>query len=239
MESGIKSSFIPHEAAVSSPSQAQARKSGMADLLSLGALVLFVASAALAVAVFLYSQFLATEGASKLDQLERAKAAFEPSLINELARLDDRMNAASAVLNSHTAPSVLFAVLQQVTLQTVSFQSFSFDAPDPQHMSIKMQGVAGSVNAIALQADLLNKSGVITNPIFSNIARGNEGVRFDLTALVNPNSLRFAQLAAAALSGASTQQQQQQTAPAGDQPQDAPAGGIPEDEEGMIDPFAP
>lgn len=235
MESGIKSSFIPHEAAVSQPSAAATQKSGISDLLSLGALVLFVASAALAVAVFLYSQFLQTESASKLDQLERAKAAFEPALINELARLDDRMNAATAVLNSHIAPSVLFAVLEKVTLQTVSFQSFSFDAPDPQHMSIKMQGTAGSVNAIALQADLLNKSGVITNPIFSNIARSTEGVRFDLTALVSPSSLKFSQLAATALSGAAQQQAQQQQQV--EQPAAAPTEAESTETQ-AVDPFA-
>lgn len=210
----------------------------MTDLLSLGALVLFVASAALAVAVFLYSQFLLTESASKLDQLDSAKAAFEPALINKLARLDDRMNAATGILNSHIAPSQLFRVLEQVTLQTISFQSFSFDAPDAQHVSIKMQGVAGSVNAIALQADLLNKSGVITNPIFSNIARGPEGVRFDLTALVNGNSLRFAQLAASALSAQAQQGTGvEQVFPGGE----APAGDGVEQESGTApaDPFAP
>lgn len=213
----------------------------MTDLLSLGALVLFVASAALAVAVFLYSQFLVQESASKLEQLGRARAAFDPPLINKMSRLDDRMNAATAILNSHTAPSVLFKVLEQVTLQSVSFQSFSFDAPDAQHMSIKMQGIAGSVNAIALQADLLNKSGVITNPIFSNIARGPEGVRFDLTALVNPNSLRFASLAASALSASQVPVQDASTNQQVGEAQITTEPVQEEGEEGInpADPFAP
>lgn len=200
---------------------AQAR-SGMMDLLALAAIVILIASAALAAAVFLYQQFLKTESASKLDQLERAKAAFEPSLIQELARLDDRMNAAETVLGGHSAPSVLFRVLEQVTLQTVSFESLEFTATDAEP-SVSMRGLAGSVNAIALQADLLNKSGIFKNPIFSNITREPGGVRFDLTAGVDSTSLNFVRLvnsAAASLAAPESDTGALQQAPAQqDQPQ--------------------
>src|SRR3990167_9664058 len=189
-ESGIPSTFIPHDTAVT-PS---ARRSGggLNDLLLLCGIVLLVASAALAVGVFLYQQFLATESASKLVQLERARSAFEPALIQQLARLDDRMHAADAILGVHLAPSVFFSALEQATLQTVSFQTLDFTAPDTQHIALKMVGVAQSVNSIALQADLFSKNGVITSPIFSNIARQQDGVHFNLTAAVNPTAINFA-----------------------------------------------
>jgi hypothetical protein len=154
-------------------------------------LILFIASGVLAVGVFLYVQFLNTTAASKLDQLNRAKAAFEPALIAELTRLDDRMRAADEVLSIHVAPSALFNVLQQLTLQTVAFSSLDFSAQNSSDMTLAMQGIAQSVNSIALEADLLSKSGVITSPIFSNMNRTPQGVRFDFTSGINPSGLRY------------------------------------------------
>lgn len=154
-------------------------------------LILFIASATLAVGVFLYVQYINASAASKLDQLERAKAAFEPALIAELTRLDDRMRAADEVLAIHVAPSVLFRVLEQLTLQTVAFSTLDFTAQNSTDMTLSMQGTAQSVNSIALEADLLSKSGIISNPIFSNINRTIEGVKFDFTSGINVEGLRY------------------------------------------------
>lgn len=191
MESNIRSSFIP-QAPISAPGAGgrRERKGGM-DLFLLLSLVLFFASIVLAAGVFLYVQYLTTAVESKRTQLQRAKEAFEPALIAELTRLDDRMKAADEVLSNHTSPSDIFALLQQLTLQTVAFSNFSFIAQNHLEMGITMQGVAQSVNSIALQADLLAKSGLILNPIFSNINRTIEGVRFDFTAAVDPAQLRY------------------------------------------------
>src|SRR3989338_1631074 len=65
-------------------------------------------------------------------------------------------------------------------------------------MAVKMEGIARSVNSIALQADFFSKVGIITSPIFSNIDRQSDGVHFSFTATVHPSAIRYAQLAAAA-----------------------------------------
>ena len=197
METGIKSSFIPRDAAAPTAVRT-VRGPGFSDLLILIAIVLLVASVALAIGVFLYVQFLQTSSKSKLDQLERAKEAFEPSLIQELTRLDDRMRAADQVLSAHLAPSVFFHLLEGLTLQTVAFSDLDFQAIDPQNMRVKMRGVAQSVNSIALQAAYLSKSGAVTSPIFSNIDREPTGVNFDLSAIINPTGLYYMQIGAAA-----------------------------------------
>lgn len=212
METGIKSSFIP-QAPVSTPLAAPRRKSGGFDLFILLAIVVFVASATLAVAVFLYSQYLNTSASSKLAQLERAKQAFEPSLIQDLTRLDDRMRAADTILAGHIAPTTLFLLLQQLTLQTVAFSAFDY-ASTPDGITLSMKGVARSVNSIALQADLLSKSGVLSNPIFSNINRQVNGVNFDFTAKIHPESLSFSALGGGAEGAGAAPQQQAPEAPA-------------------------
>ncbi len=189
-ETGVPFSFIPQDAG--RPPSIHRRSGGLGDLLGLGTIVLFVASAALGAGVFLYQQYLEAESSSKLAQLERAKVAFEPSLIRELTRLDDRMYAADKILSVHAAPSAFFRALQEATLVTVSFRSLDFQATDPQHMTISMVGVARSVNSIALQADLFSKNKVISGPIFSNIERQSDGVHFNLSAIVNPLAINYA-----------------------------------------------
>ena len=194
-------SFIPRE----TPSEGRAVRGearGLADLLVLGAIVLFVASGALAVGVFLYDQYLGSSASSKLEQLERAKAAFEPSLIHELTRLNDRMSSAGSILGAHLAPSAFFRMLEETTIVNVGFTSLLLAPADNQHIAITMVGLAQSVNSIALQADLFAKGGVLTSPIFSNINRQSDGVHFNLTALLNPASINYAQLVAALGAGA-------------------------------------
>src|SRR3989338_1267051 len=185
-------SFIPRE--TPSFSQSPRKQKGMADLLTLLSIVLFAASVALGAGVFLYKEYLRSSASSKVSQLERAKAAFEPSLIRELTRLDDRMRSAGDVLGGHISPTAFFRMLEQTTIASIAYASLDFEAIDAQHMTVKMDGVAGSVNAIALQADLFAKGGMITSPIFSNINRQADGVHFDLSAHINPLSINFTQL---------------------------------------------
>jgi hypothetical protein len=214
METGIKSSFIPQGPIV--PSSPSPRRSGGGgfDFIVLTALVVFVASATLGVGVFLYAQFLSTSAASKLAQLERAKQAFEPALIQDLTRLDDRMRAADVILAQHMAPTMFFDLLEQLTLQTVSFSSLDFGSESGE-VRITMRGIAQSVNSIALQADLLSKTGVIANPIFSNINRQLGGVNFDFAADINRETLRYQTASAPGLPEQMPAESQETTSPFG------------------------
>lgn len=189
METGIPASFIPSDTIDTTQSRRQS--AGLPELALLVSIVLFVASGALAAGVFLYAQYLQTASASKVQQLERAKEAFKPSLIEQLMRLNDRMLAADTILGNHLAPSAFFDALQAATLSTVSFSGLELQSPDARTVTIRMAGIAQSVNSIALQADLFSKNGVIKDPIFSGIDREPDGVHFDLTAEVDPKAIGF------------------------------------------------
>ena len=189
MDSGINSNFIPHDTALDSG--AVSHSGSFVGLFSLVAIVLFVASMVLGAGAFLYQGFLETSNKSKVEQLERAKAAFDPSLILELTRLDERMRDADLILGNHLSLSAFFHMLEEMTLTTVSFRSLNFESSDSQNMTIKMDGVAQSVNSVALQADVFSKSGIITSPIFSNIDRESDGVHFNLNAVLNPSDILY------------------------------------------------
>lgn len=178
-------------------------------------IILFIISGAMAAGVFLYSQYLTSSNQNKLNQLNSAQAAFDPTLVEQLTRLDTRMNTAQSLLTAHLAPSQLFTALQQSTVQDLEFSSFSYNAANPQQITLTMSGVAGSVNSIALQAQVFSQSGVLANPIFSNIDAQPDGVHFNFTALVNPSAIKYESYIAA-LNGTAQQtpQPQQQQAPA-------------------------
>jgi hypothetical protein len=190
MDSKITSSFIPRDT-VRSSTKGPSYTSGGFDLLMLGGIILLIASVALAIGVFLYLQFQESSLAGKSEQLQRAQEAFEPALISELTRLDDRMTAAEDVLHQHIAPSELFRILEDLTLETISLKSLNLEANSGNNIKVSMAGIARSVNSIALQADLYGKHVAITSPIFSNINRDKNGVLFDVSALLNPTALRF------------------------------------------------
>ncbi|MDO8575953.1 MAG: hypothetical protein Q7R90_01420 [bacterium] len=223
VDTGIPATFIPHDTSVARPPLRSG--GGLNDLLLLVAIVIFVASAALAIGVFLYGQYLVTENNSKVAQLKRAEAGFQPALIQQLTRLDDRMHAADRVLSAHIAPSLFFKALEEATLQTISFQTLDFQVVENQNLTVKMAGVAESVNSIALQADLFSKNGVVTNPIFSNIARQPDGVHFNLAAVVNPTAINFAGAGDSAAAPDSTATPPASTSPFDALRQDAPPDG--------------
>lgn len=212
-ETNIPTSFIPHDTAQQPSKLPQLVQSASAgELLLLLSIVLFVASIALAGGVFLYEQYLNTSSASKLAQLQRAKAAFEPSLIQQLTRLDDRMQMSQTIINDHIAPSAFFAALGQSTLQTVQFSGLALDSTNPQKIHITMAGVARSINSVALQAEIFSKNGIIKNPIFSGIDRQSDGVHFSVTADIDPTALNYSQIINALASGTSNPQAQQAAA---------------------------
>ena len=205
MESQIKASFIPQDVGTE-PKLRRGGTSGGSDLLVLAAIILLVASIALAASVFLYAQYLQGTITSKQASIDRARAAIEPALIDELARLDARMASAATLLGQHVAPSVVFDLLEQITLHSIALTDFSLTTEGVNSLKISMKGEAQSVNSIALQSDLYGRSGIITSPIFSDINRGTDGLmQFRVDAILNPTALRYARLVEnAAAAGSAT-----------------------------------
>jgi hypothetical protein len=193
MEIGVPNSFIPHDATTPDAPHYE-RSGGLAELLFLVALVLLIVSIALCAGTYIYMKYLQSESTQKQAQIKAAQAAFDPQLIEQLTRLDNRMTSADTILGTHIAPSAFFAALDSTTLTTVSFQSLTFDATNPSAMTLDMSGIAHDVNSIALQADLFSKSGIITNPIFAGIDQQADGVHFTVKASVNPSALSYESL---------------------------------------------
>ncbi len=203
MDSPTQSSFIPHDA-VSSP---VIHRGGISELGTLFSVLVLIVSCALAAGVFLYSQYLQSSGKNKLDNLNRAEASIDTAFVQQVTKLDARMHVAQTLLQQHLTPLQVLTTLETSTVQDVAFTSFTYDAVDPKNIKIQMSGVAGSVNAIALQAQIFTQGGVVTNPIFSGIDRQQDGVHFTFTASINPTSISYENLVSGAASAPATQTQ--------------------------------
>lgn len=194
MEPKVKGTLIPDKMPSGARSSRGGQGGGLVDLFFLIAVIGFVAALSLSAGVFLYHQFLSSNASAKQEQIKQARSAFEPALISELLRLDSRLTAANAILAKHLAPSELFRLLGELTLQSISYDSLEYAVQEDGTITLTMEGVAQSVNGVALQADVFGKHNAIVSPIFSDLNFVSGGVSFTVNAEVNPSALRYVSL---------------------------------------------
>ncbi|MBI2618255.1 hypothetical protein HYW58_02270 [Candidatus Kaiserbacteria bacterium] len=192
MEPKFRTSFIPKKTLTTAIREGGRTRTSMSGVFSLLALIVMLGAVTLSVGLFLYEQILESSINRKTETLQRAEAAFEPELIRELVRLDARLLAAKRILNQHIAPSAIFSVLEETTLQSVEFKSFSLTRVSSDKISIAMKGEADNFNGIALQADMFGRNKVIKEPIFSGLNLNSEGrAVFSVTAFIDPSLVSF------------------------------------------------
>ena len=192
MPEQFQTSFIPKKA-VEGPKPT--RQAG-ADVFLLIAVIIFGVTVLAAAGVFLYEKFLVGAIVRKEESLARAQEAFEPDLIRELSRLDQKLSVSQDILAEHVAVSELFRLLEESTLTSVRFEDLKYSVMPGEGVTLAMQGAARSFAAIALQSDVFGKSRFIKNPIFSNLDLDEAGnVTFDFTATIDPSLLLYERVA--------------------------------------------
>ena len=154
--------------------------------------IIFLVAVSASVGVYFYKTYMEKKVESMSVSLERAKAAFEPSLIIELKRLNARISASEEILSNHIAFSRLFETLEETTLKTIRFNTFNYSMGDGDTVSITAQGEAEGYSSIALQSDEFGDNPYIQNPIFSNLGLTKDGkVTFDMLMDVDKSYLSY------------------------------------------------
>lgn len=193
MEQNTHTSFIPKKS-LSTVSQRQAEQKsrnniGVVFLLSL---IIFVGAIAIAIGVFLYQQFLLQSIERKSASLERARAEFEPALIEEMSRLDTRIQSAKNILSEHKAASSFFNMLEDNTLVSIQFENLEYKTDETGRTKILMKGIASNFSSVALQSDIFGENKFIQEPIFSNLNLDDKGdVIFDFSAFIDPRIISY------------------------------------------------
>ena len=193
MDAQPQASFIPKKPLDTGP-LSRGGGSALGGLAFLLCLFVFIVSIVGAAGVFAYKSFLQNSIAQKKASLAKAEGAFDPSVIQELVRIDSRINNAQLLLQKHVAPSGIFNFLAAQTLQNVQFENFEYILGDDGTAKVTITGQANSFSTIALQSDQFSASKVLKNVVFSQISLGTNGrVLFTVVANVDPPLINYAQ----------------------------------------------
>ena len=193
MDPRFQSSFIPKK-----PITAGVKPKGASvNLLSLISIIVFIAVVAGAVGVFFYQNYLNGSIVSDKQSLDLAQGQFDIATINDIIRLDSRINVAgggqNSLLTKHIAVSNLFAALQSATVQTVRFVNFNFSAANGNALALNLSGSAQSFSDVALQSSSFNRTPYFKNISVSNLSVDQTGaVTFNMTMTVDPSLLVYA-----------------------------------------------
>ncbi len=189
MDPQTQASFIPKKPLTVGTHSGVGAGLGLFYLISI---FIFVLSLVAAGASFAYTQYLKSALASKAHSLELAQGAYEPGAIQDLIRLDQRIVNAKALLARHIAPSAVFSLLSDETLEKVQFTTFDYEPADAEAAHIQLGGVADSFATLALQSDQFGASKALSDVVFSSIAVNSSGrVTFSVSATVDPSVLLY------------------------------------------------
>ncbi|OHB11493.1 MAG: hypothetical protein A3G05_01660 [Candidatus Zambryskibacteria bacterium RIFCSPLOWO2_12_FULL_45_14] len=155
------------------------------------AIVIFILSVLTALGVFGYKFYLKYSIGEMSADLEEARLAIQPEVIDELTRLDNRIISTKGLISKHHILTPLFKFLEVSTPKTVRFTDFQYTVTD-KGIELSMRGEARGYATLALQADIFNKSQYFQDSIFSNLSLNEKGdVIFSFTTMLDPNLVSY------------------------------------------------
>jgi hypothetical protein len=190
MDTRLRTSFIPKKTLILK-SEAGGGRVSINLFLSFGMIVFFL-MIALSAGVYLYKVVIQKKITQEGAELEKARKAFEPSLIADVKRLDNRITTARIVLDNHIVALPIFDLLETLTLKTVRFTKFDYKNAKSGPPTIQLDGEAKGYSSVALLSDSFAGDERIKNPAFSNLNLNETGgVKFSFQASLDPSMVVF------------------------------------------------
>lgn len=138
--------------------------------------------------VFAYQQYLNGVLASKEARLEQARQNIDSETVADFIKLRNRFTIGEELLSRHVAVSQFFDVLEGLTLQSVRFNTFTYNLAEDGSAEIEMEGTARNFNALAAESNAFGAEPRIRSAIFSGITvNANGSVSFALSAELAPD----------------------------------------------------
>jgi hypothetical protein len=198
MDNQIKTSFIPRKTieAASSTFQtgsAVTHKRVGRTLFSIVATIIFLATLGGGGAVYAWQIKLEKDIVNQIEIMKKARESFDEKFVQEASRLNTRIESAKGMLTNHVSPSSLYGLLEEYTLQTVSFSQFGFKDNQDGTIAVSGSGQAARYESIVLQSDAFGKSGYLRNVIFTNLRpdANNQQVGFSFEATLDPRLILY------------------------------------------------
>lgn len=197
MEPNIPTSFIPKRP-VTSTSMPVRSGNHAVGLLSAITVIAVIATGVSFAGVYLYQKRLASVKVKNEKSIDEAKNGLGTEFVQEMKRLNARVEGVKLLIKNHIVVSPIFAALEQTTLRAVQYKTFGYEMKtDPgtktAMVHVTLNGTAKSYATIALQSDAFIQSPLIKNPVFSGLSIEDKSnvVNFKLAFDVNPADLSY------------------------------------------------
>ena len=191
MEPKFTTSFIPKKQ-VAISSKGISSTAPVFSFTTLLSAVIIIATVLFASGLFLFRLTLEKSIEGQYDTLEKVKESFEPTFISQATRLNKRITSSGKILDTHLAPSAIFELLEEFTLQTISFKTFEFSDNVDGKIIVKGGGEGDSFASVVLQSDEFGKSGYMRDVLFSDLQPNTSGnVNFTFEATLDPQLVLY------------------------------------------------
>lgn len=205
MDTKFQTSFIPKKPLVTH----EKTHSGVGSSVFMTlATLIFIASIAGAGFTFVWKGVLNKAQEDYKIKLDESKKRFKPSLIEDLKKINTKIDLSKGLLTNHLEVAAIFDIISKLTIQGVRFSSYEFLAPIKEGEGIKltMKGKANSFSSVAYQAEVFGKSDkfgsnkVLKNPVLSDLSVDDKGsVSFVFTTIINPSDILYEKILKAQL----------------------------------------
>ncbi len=133
-------------------------------------------------------------------ELKEAEKRFGADTIEQLKKVNTKIDLGKKFLKNHMAVSEIFSVISALTIEGVRFKSFDFSLPakEGDGVKISMKGIGKNFSSIAFQSDVFGQSSkfgknkVLKNPVMSDLVLDDDGnVAFTFTTSMEQADLSY------------------------------------------------
>ena len=186
MEPQIGTSFIPKKSVVE---EVGPRRESTVGLFTAFIVIAFLVTLVVGGGMFVWEKAISLQLNKSKQNLEEQKAKFQPEVISQFKRIDDRLAVSSELISKHNNPNKFLSLLQSITYKDVSFSSVSYSYDPLTGIKATLVGEAKDYQTIILQSDFLNTNKYIKEYLFSNLVpkEGTNRIGFSLALIVEPS----------------------------------------------------
>jgi len=190
MEVKMQTSFIPKKPIV----ETRASGSGVSLFLLLS-IILFIAAITLAFGVWLWQKSIISQIEKDKIALEAARKSYEEDTINNLVRLNDRIEESKTLLSNHRAVSPVFIMLEKNVLKNIRLKAMTFSVGPDKKIKIELSGAAASYDVLSKQSDAFGSDNLrkfISEPVISDFSPTADGsISFNFSAVVDQKLVSY------------------------------------------------
>ena len=119
-------------------------------------------------------------------QIQEKQKEFDPTTVEEFIQLDTRFKNIGTLITQHPFASTALGIVERDTIPQVRFGGFDFTT----HLAkVFMKGTAPTYALLARQLIIFEEDADFNSVEFGGLARGEEGIGFDLTLIIKPEVL--------------------------------------------------